>query len=126
MFTAFEPTADLKNLEHVFFEMFSEEWRLQRGEAPLGRVAIIDDDPAGQYLYPEMRLFERMFARFGAEAAIADAKELIWHEARLWHGARRDSVARDWRPDAGGRICAESGNSLSRTPLNATPRAKKR
>jgi len=88
MFTAFEPTADLKNLEHIFFTMFSGEWRCQRGEAPLGRVAIVDDDPAGQYLYPEMRLFERMFARFGAEAVIADASELIWREGRLWYGAR--------------------------------------
>jgi hypothetical protein len=88
MFTAFEPTADLKNLEHVFFEMFSKEWRRQRGEAPLGRVAIVDDDPSGQYLYPEMRLFERMFARFAAEAVIADASELIWRDGRLWHGAQ--------------------------------------
>ena len=88
MFTAFKPTADLKNLEYVFFDMFSQEWRRQRGKSPLGQVAIVDDDPSGQYLYPEMRLFERMFARFGAEAAIADAKELIWREGGLWHGAR--------------------------------------
>jgi hypothetical protein len=88
MFTEFEPTADLKNLEKVFFEMFSEEWHCQRAQAPLGRVAIVDDDPAGQYLYPEMRLFERMFARFGAESVIADARDLDWREGRLWHGAR--------------------------------------
>ena len=88
MVSDFQPTADLNNLEQTFFKMFSEEWRCQRGEAPLGRVAIVDDDPAGQYLYPEMRLFERMFARFGAEAVIADASELIWREGRLWYGAR--------------------------------------
>jgi hypothetical protein len=69
--------------------MFSEEWRRQRDdEAPLKRVTIVDDDPATQYLYPEMRLFERMFARFGAEAVIADARELTWREGRLWHIAR--------------------------------------
>ena len=50
MVTEFEPTADLKNLEQIFFTMFAEEWRRQRGEAPLGRVAIMDDDPADQYL----------------------------------------------------------------------------
>ena len=88
MVSEFEPTADLSNLEQIFFAMFSEEWRRQRGDAPLGRVAIVDDDPAAQYLYPEMRLFERMFARFGAEAVIADARELIWREGRLWHDAR--------------------------------------
>jgi len=88
MFTEFEPTADLKNLEKLFFEMFSEEWRRQRGPALLGRLAIVDDNPSGQYLYPEMRLFERMFTRFGAEAVIADARELVWREGQLWYGAR--------------------------------------
>jgi hypothetical protein len=88
MVDEFQPTADLNNLEQSFFAMFTEEWRRQRGDAPLGPVAIVDDDPAGQYLYPEMRLFERMFARFGAEAMIADARELIWRDGRLWHGAR--------------------------------------
>jgi hypothetical protein len=88
MFTEFEPTADLENLEKIFFTMFSEEWRRQRGAALLGRVAIVDDNPSGQYLYPEMRLFERMFARFGAEAVVADACELIWRDGRLWHEER--------------------------------------
>lgn len=88
MVSEFEPTADLNNLEQTFFAMFVEEWRRQRGDARLGRAAIVDDDPAGQYLFPEMRLFERMFARFGAEAVIADPRELIWREGRLWHGAR--------------------------------------
>lgn len=88
MFTAFEPTADVKNLEHVFFDMFSKEWRRQRGEAPVGRVAVVDDDPAGQYLYPEMRLFERLLAQFNAGSVIADARDLDWRGGRLWHGAR--------------------------------------
>lgn len=88
MVDEFQPTADLNNLEQSFFAMFVEEWRRQRGDDPLGPVAIVDDDPAGQYLYPEMRLFERLFARFDAEAAIADARDLIWREGRLWHGAR--------------------------------------
>ncbi|MGZ9218495.1 MAG: hypothetical protein ACXW5W_15910 [Candidatus Binatia bacterium] len=88
MISDFQPTADLNHLEQTFFTMFSDEWRRQRGEAPLGRVAIVDDDPAAQYLYPEIRLFERMFARFGTEAVTADARELIWREGRLWHGAQ--------------------------------------
>ena len=87
MVSEFEPTADLNNLEQTFFAMFAAEWRRQRGQTLLGRVAIVDDGPAEQYLFPEMRLFERMFARFGAEAMIADAGELIWREGRLWHGA---------------------------------------
>lgn len=83
---AFEPTADLGHLEQAFFTMFTEEWRRQRAEAPLERIAIVDDDPAAQYLQPEFLLFERMFTRFGAKAVIADAREMDWKGNRLWHG----------------------------------------
>lgn len=82
---AFAATADLADLERAFFAMFGEEWRAQRGAAPLGRIAIVDDDPAGQYLYPEFQLFERLFARFGAGAVIADGCELEWSGGRLSH-----------------------------------------
>jgi hypothetical protein len=81
----FEPTADLEQLERTFFDMFAAEWRSQRGSAPLGRVAIVDDDPVSQYLNPEFRLFQRLFMRFGVEAVIADARELEWRNGKLQH-----------------------------------------
>jgi len=85
MASNFQPSADLEKLEQVFFAMFAEEWRRQRGDAPPGTIAIVDDDPEAQYLYPEFRLFERLFRRFGAEALIADGKALEWRDGKLWH-----------------------------------------
>jgi hypothetical protein len=85
---AFQPPTELMQLEQNFFTMFNEEWRRQRGDAPLGRIAIVDDDPAAQYLFPEFQLFERMFARFGSEAVIADARELEWRDGKLWHAGQ--------------------------------------
>ncbi|HRP95281.1 MAG TPA: hypothetical protein PL143_03440 [Rhodocyclaceae bacterium] len=88
-----EIEASLAGLERSIFTMFEEEWRCQRGDAPLGRIAIVDDGPAGQYLHPEFRLFERLFARCGADALIADACELEWRDGRLWHrGAAIDMI----------------------------------
>jgi hypothetical protein len=83
---AFEPTADLDHLERTFFTMFTEEWRRQRADAPLERIAIVDDDPVAQYLYPEFQLFERMFNRFGVKTIVADARKMDWKGNRLWHG----------------------------------------
>lgn len=83
---AFQPPTELMQLEQTFFDMFVEEWRCQRGNVALGRIAIVDDEPAEQYLYPEFQLFERLFARFGVEAVIADAKTLVWRDGKLWHG----------------------------------------
>jgi hypothetical protein len=82
---AFHPPTELMQLEQTFFNMFVEEWRCQHGDTPLGCIAIVDDDPATQYLYPEFQLFERLFSRFGAKAVIADSKKLTWHDGKLWH-----------------------------------------
>jgi hypothetical protein len=62
--------------EEDIHAMFVAEWRLARGRQPLRTIAIVDDEPESQYLYPEFRLFERLFADRGVRAIIADAREL--------------------------------------------------
>lgn len=86
---AFQPATDLDSLEDTFFAMFAEEWRRQRGAAPLGRVAIVDDEPATQYLLPEFQLFQRMFHSRGVPASLADARELEWRDGQLRHAGER-------------------------------------
>lgn len=82
-----------EELEQTFIDMFAAEWRAQRGEDPLNRVLIVDDEPAQQYLAPEFLLFRQMFERHGIRADIADAPQLEWHDGRLWHeGAAVDLV----------------------------------
>ncbi|MGE3476065.1 MAG: hypothetical protein AB7H70_09685 [Rhodospirillaceae bacterium] len=63
--------------------MFRAEWKRQRGNLPLARIAIVDDSPAGQYLYPEFLLVQRMLARAGLESLILDPKELSYKDGRL-------------------------------------------
>jgi len=75
--------------EHLFLEMFLEEWRLERGEAPLTTIAIVDTDPEQQYLYPEFVLFRRLFERHGMAALICDPAALTWRDGALWHEDRR-------------------------------------
>lgn len=72
--------------EDAFVAMFREEWRLQRGDRPLRTVAIVDDDPAGQYLYPEFLLFQTLLRRHGLLTEVADASELAYRDGVLWHG----------------------------------------
>ena len=61
-----------ENLAQVFIEMFRHEWRLQRGEAPLRTVAIVDEAPTSQYFYPEFVLARQLFEAAGIKASIAD------------------------------------------------------
>ena len=52
-------TADA--FERDIVAMFRAEWRLARGDAPLRRIAIVDEAPQAQYLYPEFLLFKQLF-----------------------------------------------------------------
>ena len=64
-------------------DSFRKTWVDARGTAPLATVAIVDDDPVAQYLYPEFLLFERMFRDAGLEARIVDAAALRFEGGRL-------------------------------------------
>jgi hypothetical protein len=75
------------------FGMFMHEWKLARGTQPLRTIAIVDDDPAEQYLYPEFLLVQELFAAHGVNALIVDARELaIETDALTWRGQRIDLV----------------------------------
>ena len=63
-------------LERVFIDMFRNEWRLQRGYQPLSCMAIVDEEPEGQYLYPEFLLAQRLFDRAGIKTLIVDPSAL--------------------------------------------------
>ena len=74
-------------IENEFFDVFMAEWRLQRADAALGSIAIVDDAPLQQYLYPEFLLYQHLFGRRGIETVICDPRELTQREGRLWYGS---------------------------------------
>ena len=65
-----------ENLADIFVAMFHEEWRLARGDAPLNIIAIVDELPSTQYLYPEFLLAKNLLERDGIEVFIAAPDEL--------------------------------------------------
>ena len=73
------PLADdglVSGFEAQVIAMFRSEWGRQRGVAPLRRIAIVDDSPTDQYLYPEFVLAQQMLARHGIDAVICDPQAL--------------------------------------------------
>ena len=72
-------------IKDAFVDMFREEWRLERGAAPLRRIAIVDENPAAQFLAPEFALFKEVFEQHGIAAVIADPGELVRDGNRLLH-----------------------------------------
>ena len=58
--------------------MFQSEWASQGRTRPLTTIAILDDDPAGQYLYPEFVLAKALLEEQGLVALIGDPANLTY------------------------------------------------
>jgi len=69
--------------EDAVFRMFQDEWRRQRGTGAAHRIAIVDDSPEQQYLYPEFILARQVLAERGVNAVIADAGHLLYEGGKL-------------------------------------------
>ena len=84
--------ADVAAFEQGIVDMFRHEWRVSglagpnATTRPLASIAIVDEAPEGQYLYPEFLLFQQLFERHGLRAVIADPAALEWRDGVLWHG----------------------------------------
>lgn len=73
------------NLTGQWLQMFWQEWHSQRQSDRPRSIAIIDDAPATQYLYPEFLLFQQMFQQAGVNCVIAAPEDLRWQNGQLWH-----------------------------------------
>jgi DNA-binding transcriptional MerR regulator len=76
-------------LEQVFIDMFRNEWRLARGDAALKTIAIVDEQPESQYLYPEFLLMKKSFEREGYVVHIVDPSALQAREDGLYCDEQR-------------------------------------
>lgn len=79
--------ADLPDLLARFVETFRAEWALQGRTQPLASIAIVDQSPQTQYLYPEFVLFQRLFQAHGIAAVVAAPEDLEFRDGALWCGS---------------------------------------
>lgn len=73
--------------DDVFMDMFRAECG---GELKV--LAIVDEAPQSQYLYPEFLLGKRLFERHGIEGIICAPEDLMLCHGGLWHEDRRIDV----------------------------------
>jgi hypothetical protein len=78
---------NLDALLQTFLSNVTREWQRQGRMHPLRTIAIVDDKPQAQYLYPEFVLFQRLFEAHGFHAIIAAPEALVHRDGALWHGA---------------------------------------
>jgi len=73
-----------KALEAHLLEMFRQEFALQYPGRTLTSIAIVDERPHEQFLYPEFCLFKNLFERAGIRTVIVDPSELSYDGERLY------------------------------------------
>jgi hypothetical protein len=77
------------NLPQTFAAMFRSEWQLQRADAPLRTIVIVDEAPQSQYFYPEFVLARQWLEAAGLQVFIADPGELRAAADGLYLGESR-------------------------------------
>lgn len=75
--------APAEQFEDTFLAMIEAEWRAQGRAGSPASIAIVDDDPSAQFLYPEFLLAARALERHGVECIVADARDLKFSDGRL-------------------------------------------
>jgi len=75
-----------EDFDDVVIEQFEREWQSQRGSGRPASIAIVDDQPAEQYLYPEFRLAQQLFRSVGIDALIVSPSELKYELGALYSG----------------------------------------
>lgn len=75
--------SEADDFELAVLGAFQNEWALQQRTGTLRRIAIVDDRPEEQYLYPEFLLARRLFLKHGIAAVIVDPKQFQYHDGRL-------------------------------------------
>ena len=83
----------LDGFEETVFTMFKREWQGQHANSLPSRIAIVDDAPTTQFLFPEFQLAKQLFQAKGIETLILDPSEFEYAGGTLTaHGKPVDMV----------------------------------
>ncbi len=83
-------TAD--QAEQALVDMFINEWQAWGAERPLKTIAIVDESPEQQYLYPEFVRWQKLFEAQGIQTIICGPESLVCNNAGQlsYHGVAVD------------------------------------
>ena len=86
-------TQMLDGFEKAVFDMFKQEWQRQSPTAMPNRIAIVDNDPKGQFMFLEFELACQLLQARGVDTVILDPSELEYVDGTLTaHGQKIDMV----------------------------------
>lgn len=81
--------AGAEDFDAAVIAQFESEWRAQRGSGRPETIAIVDEQPAEQYLYPEFRVAQQSLRSRGIEALILSPSDFRYESGTLYGGGKR-------------------------------------
>ena len=103
-------------MDEFMVNMFKREWAGTGNISPLQTVAIIDENPSEQYLYPELLMAKELLERHSIKTVIADPSELEYANRGLYAGAVKIDLIYNRLTDFG---LGEAGNTPIRKAYKA-------
>ena len=87
------PIPETQALKQTLIDMFRHEYATASHEptangTSLKRIAIVDEKPEQQFLYPEFRMFKELFEEHGIECDIVSPAELHYDGERIFSGKK--------------------------------------
>lgn len=73
----------LDGFEDAVFDMFEQEWQRQRTDSIPSRLAIVDESPETQFMFPEFQLAQQLLQARGIDTLILDPSELEYVDGAL-------------------------------------------
>ncbi|TGK21979.1 circularly permuted ATPgrasp domain protein [Leptospira fluminis] len=77
----------LKEIEEKFYASFLREWNDKGRTGTPNFIAIVDENPSDQFLYPEFLLFRDLFKSKGIYAEILDPRQIERIDDELYFGS---------------------------------------
>jgi len=73
----------LDGFEDAVLNMLQQEWQTQRTDSMPSRLAIVDDGPETQFMFPEFQLAQQLLQARGIDTLILDPSELEYADGAL-------------------------------------------
>lgn len=121
-----QPDFSQARLDDLLVSMFLDEWNTVRPDEQLRTLAIVDDDPESQYLYPDMLLAAELLNTRGIRAIIADPSALDYRDGKLFHGGETIDMVynrlTDFRLEAGSNRMLRQAYDEDAAVISPSPR----
>ncbi|PJZ24276.1 circularly permuted ATPgrasp domain protein [Leptospira hartskeerlii] len=79
----------LKEVEERFYSIFMEEWSSNSSKVKPDFIAIVDENPKDQFLYPEFLMFRNLFRSKGIQSEILDPRQIDLIGDYLYFGGKK-------------------------------------